>query len=88
MNLLGRVDEKKEEREGPGRHRGDLERELRGLVDQLFESARSRRTATSRFTCAPQVVDDMIRFLAFEPPNDIAESCGEKANVVVERNVL
>jgi hypothetical protein len=88
MHLLGRIYEEKEECERARCYRSDLHRESDCLVDECVEITRSGCAATSGFARAPQVVDDVIRLIAFEAPNDIAEPCGEKPNVVVERDVL
>jgi hypothetical protein len=88
VNLLGSIDQQKEQRECARGDCGYIERQFRGFVDQRVQIARARRSTASRFACTPQIVHDVIRFVTFEAPDDVAQSSGEETNVVVERNVL
>jgi hypothetical protein len=84
VDLLSRVDEKEEEREGAGRRRRDVERQRVHLREQLAERRRTVRLSAAVSRQGPQLFDGFEHGRAFEASNDASKGAGEPAHVIVQ----
>ncbi len=84
MDLLGRVDEQEEEREGASYGCRLLGGKLVHLTEQLVESARAVCSATSITTGDPQCFDGGEHVVALEALDDATKRAGEPSHVIVE----
>jgi hypothetical protein len=88
MSLLGGVDQQKEERERPRRHRALLYRKTVDPAHKLLDGRSIGVVVTPRARRDTKLLDDLECFPSLEPLDHPAECGGEPADIFVEREVF